>query len=181
MAILKYEDAKKHDRWATEPRIRKYDHPYNGTLNLSIGDKRKFRDSKAGKIEDRLGEILIAIFYCINEAKLAREAREEAERKREEELRRKEELRKRYNVEVSKTNALVNMANDYEIACKIRAMVAAAEAQGSADAEWIAWARAKADWYDPTIAATDAYFGERDHKESPDKKALKERWSSYGW
>ncbi len=181
MAILEYEDAKKHKRWAREPKIRKYDHQYNGILNLSIGDKRKFRDSKAGQIEDRLGEILIAIFYCINEAKLAREAHEEAERKREEEYRRKEELRKRYNEEVAKTNALVNMANDYEIACKIRAMVAAAEAQGSADAEWVAWARAKADWYDPTVAATDAYFGKRDHKESPDKKALKERWSSYGW
>lgn len=181
MAVLEYEDAKKHNRWAREPKIRKYDHQYSGILNLSIGDKRKFRDSKAGQIEDRLGEILIAIFYCINEAKLAREAREEAERKREEELRRKEELRKRYNVEVAKTNALVNMANDYEIACKIRAMVAAAEAQGSVDAEWIAWARAKADWYDPTVAATDAYFGKRDHKETPDKKAPKERWSSYGW
>lgn len=62
-----------------------------------MGDKRKFRDSKTGLVEDRLGEILIAIFYCINEAKLAREEREEAERKREEERRRKEELRKRYN------------------------------------------------------------------------------------
>lgn len=84
-ALLEYEDAKRHKRWASEPKIRKYDHPYTGTLSLSIADKRKFRDSKAGLLEERLGEILIAIFYCINEARLAREAREEAERKREEE------------------------------------------------------------------------------------------------
>ena len=181
MALLEYEDAKKHKRWASEPRIRKYDHQYTGTLNLSIGDKRKFRDSKAGLVEERLGEALIAIFYCINEAKLAREEREEAERKREEERRRQEEIRKRYNEEVAKTNALINQANDFEIASRIRAMVAAAEANGSASEEWIAWARAKADWYDPTVAATDEYFGKRNHKETPEKKEPRERWSGYRW
>lgn len=181
MALLEYEDAKKHKRWAREPQIRKYDHIYNGTLSLGINDKRRFRDSKAGLVEERLGEALIAIFYCINEVKLAREEREEAERKREEERRRQEEIRKLYNEEVAKTNALVNQANDFEIATKIRAMVAAAEANGSAGEEWIAWAKAKADWFDPTVAATDEYFGKRNHKESAEKKALRERWSSYGW
>lgn len=181
MAILEYEDAKKHKRWAREPQIRKYDHIYNGTLSLGINDKRRFRDSKAGLVEERLGEALIAIFYCINEVKLAREEREEAERKREEERLRQEAIRKRYNEEVAKTNALINQANDFEIATKIRAMIAAAEANGSASKEWIAWAKAKADWYDPLIAATDEYFGKRDHKEAPEKKELRERWSSYRW
>lgn len=181
MALLEYEDAKKHKRWAREPQIRKYDHIYNGTLSLGINDKRRFRDSKAGLVEERLGEALIAIFYCINEAKLAREEREEAERKREEERLRQEEIRKRYNEEVAKTNALVNQANDFEIASRIRAMVAAAEANGTASEEWIAWARAKADWYDPTVAATDEYFGKRNHKETLEKKEPRERWSSYRW
>lgn len=179
MALLEFEDAKRHNRWAREPKFRKYDHQYNGTLNLSVGDKRKFRDSKTGLVEDRLGEILIAIFYCINEAKLAREEREEAERKREEERRRKEELRKRYNAEITKTNKLVNQANDYEIACRIRAMADAAEANGSASEEWIAWVRAKADWYDPTVAAEDEFFGIRNHEESPERKALRERGAYY--
>lgn len=179
MALLEYEDAKKHKRWAREPKIRKYDHIYNGTLSLGIDDKRRFRDSKAGLVEERLGEVLIAIFYCINEAKLAREEREEAERKREEERLRQEEIRKRYNEEVAKTNALVSQANDFEIATKIRAMVAAAEATGAASEEWIAWAKAKADWYDPLIAATDENFGKRNHKETPEKKELRERWSVY--
>ena len=108
MALLEYEDAKKHKRWAREPQIRKYDHIYNGTLSLGINDKRRFRDSKAGLVEERLGEALIAIFYCINEAKLAREEREEAERKREEERLRQEAIRKRYNEEVAKTNPTVD-------------------------------------------------------------------------
>ena len=181
MALLEYEDAKRHKRWAGEPQIRKYDHIYNGTLSLGINDKRRFRDSKVGLIEERLGEVLIAIFYCINEAKLAREEREEAERKREEERLRQEQIRKRYNEEIAKTNALVNQANDFEIATKIRAMVAAAEANGAASEEWIAWANAKADWYDPIIAASDEYFGKRNHKENPEEKEPHERWSSYRW
>ena len=181
MALLEYEDAKKHKRWAREPQIRKYDHIYNGTLSLGINDKRRFRDSKAGLVEERLGEALIAIFYCINEVKLAREEREEAERKREEERLRQEQIRKRYNEEVAKTKALLNQANDYEVATKIRAMAAAAEANGSASEEWIAWARAKADWYDPTVAATDAFFGKRKHEESEDKKALREKGSYYSY
>ena len=63
MALLEYEDAKKHKRWASEPKIRKYDHIYNGTLSLGINDKRRFRDSKAGLIEERLGEALIRRVY----------------------------------------------------------------------------------------------------------------------
>ena len=27
--------------------------------------------------------------------------------------------------------------------------------------DWIAWAKAKADWYDPTVAATDPLFGKK--------------------
>ena len=181
MALLEYEDAKRYKRWAREPQIRKYDHIYNGTLSMGINDKRRFRDSKVGLIEERLGEVLIAIFYCINEAKLAREEREEAERKREEERLRQEQIRKRYNEEVAKTNALVNQANDFEIATKIRAMVAAAKANGAASEEWIAWAKAKADWYDPIIAAPDEYFGKRNHKENPEEKEPHERWSSCRW
>ena len=50
------------------------------------------------------------------------------------------------------------MADDFKIACKIRAMVAAVEEKGTADAAWIAWAKVKADWYDPTVAAADEFF-----------------------
>ena len=178
LELLKYEDAKRRGQWARKPQIRQYDSQYNGTLSLSIANKRKFRDSKSGMLEERLGEVLIAIFYCINEERLAREAREEAVRKREEEMRRKEELRERYNKEVADTNALVNMANDYEIARKIRALIESAEVQG-VEETWLNWARAKADWFDPTISATDEFFGIRNHGECEERKTLRERW--YNW
>ena len=91
------------------------------------------------------------------------------------------EDKKRYKEEVAKTKALLNQANDFEIATKIRAMAAAAEANGSASEEWIAWARAKADWYDPTVSATAEFFGKREHEESEDKKALREKGSYYSY
>lgn len=94
--------------------------------------------------------------------------------KQEEERRAMEERKKRYNAEVARTKALLNQAEDYDTACKIRAMVAAAEEQGVASAEWIAWAKAKADWYDPMVAAKDAVFGRRNHNESAEKKEFRQ-------
>ena len=184
MAQLQYEDDMKRRGWGSKPHIRKYDYIYNGRISVGIGDKRRIRDSKSGLLEDRLGEILIAIFTGINDVKIAREEREEAEHKREEERRRKEEFAKRYNEEVVKTLALQNQADDYAVACKIRTLIAAVEAKGSDNEttkEWIAWATAKADWFDPTVAAKDPFFGTRNHSESKDKKQLTEKQSYYFW
>lgn len=96
-------------------------------------------------------------------------------RKQEEERRSMEEKKKRYNAEVVKTKALVNQAEDYDIACKIRAMVAAVEEKGGASEEWIAWAKAKADWYDPMVAAKDSVFGRRNHGDNAERKGLREK------
>lgn len=52
---------------------------------------------------------------------------------------RKEQQRRRYNEEVVKTNELLNQAEDYQIACRIRVLVAAEEEKKVAAAEWIAW------------------------------------------
>lgn len=101
--------------------------------------------------------------------------REEKRRKEEEERRRKEEVLDWHNQEIGRTRGLVNRANDYDTACKIRAYVAAVEQTGAADEEWIAWARKKADWFDPTIAREDEYLGVRQHfrdeaDKTPEKK-----------
>jgi len=45
-------------------------------------------------------------------------------------------------------------------------------------AQFIDWARKKADWYDPTIARDDELFGGRDHEENEDRKGLRK---SYSW
>lgn len=113
----------------------------------------------------------------IHDAKLAREAREEKERKRLEEEQRKKDYQKRYNEEVARTLALENEAEDYDTACKIRALIAAIESReeiSESMQQWLSWARAKADWYDPTISAKDEFFGKRKHGQSAEEKKPKE-------
>lgn len=182
LQLLKYEDERKRYSWASKPQIRKYDYIFNGKLTLTVNNQKCFRDCKSYVLEDRLGDIMIEIYQAAEEVKKAREAREEVERKRQEEERRREEFRKRYNVEVDRTLALTNLANDYDIACKIRRYIAAVEASGEPDektAKWIEWAKAKADWYDPTIAREDEFFGKREHEKNTEEKKLSHK--GYWW
>lgn len=179
MSLLKYEDDRKRYRWASKPQIRKYDHIHNGRISVGVGLKRRLRDGKSITLEEQLGDLMIAIFIAINDAKLAREEREEAERNRQEEQRKREELRERYNKEVELTLALENQAEDFAMACKIRALINEVESKADNDSEisgWITWAKAKADWYDPTVAAKDEFFGERKHEKSKEQKKLEKRY-----
>ena len=179
MSLLKYEDERKRYSWASKPQIRKYDHIHNGRISVGVGLKRRFRDGKLITLEEQLGDMMIAIFIAINDAKIVREEREEAECKRREEQRKREELRERYNEEVELTLALENQAEDFAMACKIRALINEVQSKSDNDSEieeWIMWARAKADWYDPTVAAKDEFFGEREHEKSKEQKKLEKRY-----
>ncbi|MBR3418197.1 MAG: hypothetical protein IKG82_05855, partial [Oscillospiraceae bacterium] len=141
---------------------------------------RRLRRHDAG-VEERIGEILLALYLQSEDIRIEREKREEAKRKAEEERRQKELRRQKYNDEVDKIQALNNAARDYETACRIRAYIAAVESTPELDDEtldWIAWAKAKADWYDPTVAATDPLFGKRNHSADLNNKTPTKR-SSY--
>jgi hypothetical protein len=178
MQLLRYEDERKRYSWATKPKIRKYEHVYNGRLSLTVNSQKSFRDRKSYVLEERLGDIMIELFEAAEALKKAREAREEAERKRLEEEHRKEERRIRYNIEVHRTLALTNMANDYDTACKIRNYLTIVEASDSVSTEtkeWIEWARAKTDWYDPTIAKEDIILGKREHEKDAEEKRLQHK------
>ncbi len=182
MQILKYEDEKRRHSWASKPNIRKYDYLYNGRISITINNTKKFRDNKSYVVEDRIGDIMIELYEASDVIRKEREAREEAERKHQEEERRKEERRERYNTEVDRTLALVNLADDYDTACKIRRYVLAVEASGNLNEktmDWIEWAKAKADWYDPTIAREDEFFGKREHQKKADQKRLEH--AGYRW
>lgn len=109
-AVLIFEDAKRHNKWASQPNIRKYDYVFNGKLRISIRQSRYFRDSDKVNIESRLGDMLIELFEESETVRIDREAREEAQRKRKEEERLREERRIRYNDEIDKTIALANIA-----------------------------------------------------------------------
>lgn len=177
LKLLKYEEERKKYSWASKPQIRKYDAIYNGRLSVSINGAKTFRDCRSYVLEDRLGDIMLAIYEEAERLKQARLAREEAERQRQEQERKREEFRRRYNTEVDRTQALVNCAADYETACRIRSYVSAMErAQPDQDfSEWASWARSKADWYDPTIAKEDELFGKREHGIDQEKKEPKHK------
>lgn len=173
MALLKYEEAKRKNSWASKPNIPKWEHPWNGRLTLVINGKYKFMDCKSYSLEDRIGEIMIAFYEASYAVRLQRLEAEERRRKEEEERKRAEEIRARYNTEIDYTEGLINAAEDYDTACKLRTYIAAVKAAGQKSEEWIEWANAKADWLDPTVHAEDPYFGVRQHTKSKENKMPK--------
>jgi len=182
--LMEYNDAIKYHRYASKPQIRQWDNVYNGKLRIIFGDHKYIRDNATEKLENRLGDILIALYEKAEENRIDRERREEQQRKREEEARKREEYKKRKELEIQRTNELANKAEDYRVACDIRAYIAAVVNSGSeVDSEWIVWAKKKADWYDPTIALEDEFLGKREHGKSKEEKELgKQGYNSYrGW
>lgn len=71
--MLIYKDALKQHKWASEPRIRKYDEIYNGQLRVTFKQGKYFRDSDGKKLEDWLDEILIQIYKLSEEYRVTRE------------------------------------------------------------------------------------------------------------
>ncbi len=184
--LVEYNDKVKNNKWATKPQIKKYDYIYNGKLRIVFGERNYIRDSKSEKLEDRLGDILINLYEKAEELRIYREKREEEQRRLEEEARRKKELQEKKENEIKRTKELINEAEDYNIACQIRQYISAIVQEGNIDpkkAEWIEWAKKKADWYDPIIAFSDEYLGKREHSKSKKEKdpdTLKSK-RSYGW
>ena len=184
MQLLKYEEEKKKYSLASKPNIRKYDYVYNGQLSLRVGSEKSIRDAKANVIEDRLGDVILLLYQASNALRVQREEQEAAERKREEEERLRNARRERYNQDVECTNALVNEAEDFEIACKIRAYISAVEQKetlAEEEAAWIEWAKLKADWYDPTVKRKDEFLGTREHSENKEQKKLENSYRSWYW
>ncbi|RQD67429.1 MAG: hypothetical protein D5S00_10365 [Tindallia sp. MSAO_Bac2] len=180
--LLKYEDEKRRYSWASKPNIPKYDHVYNGRISMMINRNKWFRDTKTSVVEERLGDVLIELYEAADTIRRDHEAYLEAQRKRHEEERLEEERKVRYNNEVDRTIALTNLADDFDTAMKIRRYIAMVESADNVDEDmkdWIEWAKAKADWYDPVVAKEDELLGTRKHKEDIDKKKLRKeegRW-----
>lgn len=84
--------------------------------------------------------------------------------------------------EIDRTIALVNEAEDFAVACKIRKYIEAVSSKPNLtdeDKKWIEWAKNKADWYDPTVKLNDDLLGEREHSKDEESKKLKK--SRYSW
>ena len=141
------------------------------------------RDTDNIGLEGCLGEILLDLYIESENVRIKREEREAAQRKAAEEQRQKELRRQRWDKEVDKLQALENEAADFERACRIRAYVAAVGSKSELTEEeraWIQRANGKADWLDPTVAAKDQIFGNREHGKSEESKAPKKS-GRYWW
>ncbi len=177
--LEKYEREKQTYKYASEPKFRKYDYLPTGRLGFSVCRDSCIRDSATTGLESRIGELLLGLYMESEAVRIEREAKEAAKRKAEEEARQKELRRQRYNEEVDRLTALKNEAADYQMACQIRAYVLAAESQPNLDPsqiEWIAWAKAKADWYDPTTETVDPVFGKRKHSNPQEPEKIGSSW-----
>ena len=177
--LEQYEKDKKLHKYAYEPKFQKYDYLPTGKLTFTAYRGSYIKDTTSVGLENRVGEILISLYMESEAVRLEREAKEAAIRKAEEEKRQKELRRQRYNDEIDKLNALKQEAADFETACKIRAYIAAIESKtdiSDEQKEWISWAKAKADWYDPTKDITDPILGKKDHSSEKEPEKIGSRW-----
>lgn len=184
--LSEYEDRKKVFTYASKPNIKKYDYVYNGKLKITCGNRKYIRETDKVKLEDKLGDIIIKLYEQSEEVKIERLAREERERKYQEEEERKEKIRNAKKNEAQKVKKLLNLAEDYRIACEIRNYINAILSQDNLSNEmkdWIKWANKKADWFDPIIDKEDEILGKREHEESLENKnnKLNKYGSYYGW
>ena len=184
--LVEYEDRKKTFTYASKPNIKKYDYVYNGKLKITCGNRKYIRETDKIKIEDKLGDIIIKLYEQSEEVKTERLAREERARIQKEEEEQKEKIRNAKKEEAQRIKELVNMSEDYKIACEIRNYVNAVSKQDNLTdeiKEWIKWANKKANWFDPIIDEEDELLGKRDHKESMENKnnKLDKYGSYYNW
>ena len=116
---------------------------------LDVPIRREWNDRETKRIEERLREILIALYIAIEAERLRNERfRREAERRAREEQRRweREERERREREAVQQ---LLGEAEAWENARRIREYLRAMKGRPRKSAGWSKWARAVADRLDP--------------------------------
>lgn len=147
----------------------RYSYKSTGLLKLGIignySDELKniVADGKHQRVEQRLNEFVVKLEEEAVRRQRQEERREREHRLWEEQARLRREREERQREELERLKALEDEARSWRRAGDIRAYVAAAEAKAigehgtvASDSElgrWIAWARNKADWIDPLVAA----------------------------
>lgn len=160
--LERYDKDRLRKMWASKPQIRKYDHIPNGNLTIRITPEKYYRDSPQRPLEMRLSDILLDLFRESETIRIKREKREAEQRKREEEARQRELFRQRQRQEIIRFGELMKEAENYNKACNLRNYITAVESDeklAEDKKEWIAWAKAKADWLDPLVTVDDPFLG----------------------
>ncbi len=173
--LEQYEKDKKLYKYTYEPKFQKYDYLPTGRLAFTAYRGSHIRDTTNIGLENRVGEILIGLYMESEAVRIEREANEAAIRKAEEEKHQKELHRQRYNDEIDKLNVLKQEVADFELACRIRAYITAVEEKpviSNEQKEYIEWAKAKADWYDPTKDVVDPILGKKNHNSDKEPEKI---------
>ena len=129
-------------------------------------------DGKQQRIDKCLNEFVVKLEAEAVRRKRELEHREQEHRRWEEEARLRQEREEKRQKEIERLKALEEETRNWKRAEAIRAYVAAAETRAtrehgsigpdSAFAQWIAWARHKADWIDPLVSAKCPLLDEED-------------------
>lgn len=147
------------------PRIPDFDYTPTGMLTITAGHwpARNWRDTPRTSLNDRLGEVVNGLFSLAEELRV----KQEEDRRREEARRLAEEryqfLKDRLDKEQARFKRLEQEAHNFDRAGRLRAYADAVEQNAlvSPDGltneirDWLAWARAKADWLDPLVMVSD--------------------------
>jgi len=145
--------------------IKKYDYHPTGKLSLNIsvngayGTRKKWSDSKTGKLEEKVGKFIDGAIFVSHVLKIERQKREEDHRNWEEEQRQREENEKRLAEEKTRLKELEQQAALWAKSEQIRGFAQAVETavacrdmpdeQRMKFTTWIAWARKQANQMDP--------------------------------
>ena len=192
IAKLEYEDRKESYSWTYEPKFAKYDYLWNGCLQIDFPNKRRFHDTEKFKIEERLPEIILALFEEVAITKRKRLVHEAEQRKRAEEerikelkkrLKRNQIERKEQRIKQEKKNLndLITKASSFSTANQIREFCNQFEKINEGEMapskeKYLIWAREKADCLDPLIEKEDPILGkikigtEKEEKPKPEQK-----------
>lgn len=146
------------------PSIPQYDYSPTGRLTITLGNwpSRSWRDTEKSRLESRLGQVIAGLISLAEEIRQRQEeeAREKEQRRLAEE--RFESFINRHQREEAAFKELEAKAMAWERANRMRAYIEAVERQASSSGElandlleWLAWARAKADWLDPLVEVCD--------------------------
>lgn len=147
------------------PTMPKHDYAPTGILMVKVGryGGRSWKDTPRKALEQRIREVVLGVLNIGLEEHVGQfddACREDAYRTA---LARYVFLSERRVREVEEFGRLEVDAGNWERAARLRVYVDAVERKAVADGElsaeviaWLVWARAKADWLDPTLKISDA-------------------------
>jgi len=163
-ARKRYWERSRWDSSASFPSIPSYDFTPTGVLTLKVGrwPSKSWKDTPNTNLEQRLGEVIagiLALAQQIHAKELEDARRREAHHRA---VAHYEFLTKRRAEEAENFKRLESHATNWERAARLRNYADASERQAIAaggvsveHADWLAWARAKADWLDPFVQVSD--------------------------